>query len=171
MLEYHEHIRSEQLQSRTPLSVAIVVLVVAAGLASICTELVVGAIPSLIESWDLSELFLGLIVLPVVGNAAEHVTATKLALRNKMPLAKNVAIESSTYIILLVTPAIVLLGWLRGKHMSLHFEVFEVASVVLASVVASCFVVLGKSGWQQGAVLLSTFFLIAVGSLIYSELE
>ena len=169
--ELHAHVRARLQQSQAPLSVVIIVLILSTGIASVCTEFVVDAIPPLIDSWQVSQIFLGFIILPVVGNAAEHVTATKLAMHNKMALAKAVAIESSTQVILLITPCIVLLGWMRGRDMSLQFDIFEITSIIVTSLVASLLVTYGESDWKQGSLLLTIFMIIAVGAIIYPEVR
>lgn len=98
------------------------VLVVTTVLVAICAEYLVGSIDDLVESAGISKAFIGLILIPIVGNAAEHVTAVVVAVRNKMDLAMGVAIGSSIQIALLVTPFLVIVGWIIGQPMSLHFE-------------------------------------------------
>lgn len=99
-----------------------VVLVVVTVLVAVCAEYLVGSIDSIVESGKISKSFIGLILIPIVGNAAEHVTAVVVAIRNKMDLAMGVAIGSSIQIALLVTPFLVIVGWIIGQPMSLHFE-------------------------------------------------
>lgn len=102
---------------------AMVVLVVVTVLVSICADYLVGSIDSLVETAHISKNFIGLILIPIVGNAAEHVTAVVVAVRNKMDLAMGVAIGSSIQIALLVTPFLVILGWaVLDQPMSLQFE-------------------------------------------------
>jgi hypothetical protein len=98
------------------------VLVVTTILVAICAEYLVGSIDDLVEHSGISKAFIGLILIPIVGNAAEHVTAVVVAVRNKMDLAMGVAIGSSIQIALLVTPFLVIVGWIIGQDMSLHFE-------------------------------------------------
>lgn len=159
--------RARKQQSQTPLPVAIAVLIFATGLVSICTEHAVDAIPSMVESWGVSQIFLGFIVLPVVGNAAEHIIAAKLAMHNKMVLAKKVAVESSAQIVLFIMPMVVIIGWIRNLEMSLQFDIFEIASIVMTSVVASILVCRGKGDWRQGLLLHSIFFIVAFGAVVY----
>lgn len=101
---------------------AAVVLVVVTVLVAICADYLVGSIDDLVESANISKAFIGLILIPIVGNAAEHVTAVVVALRNKMDLAMGVAIGSSIQIALGVTPFLVIVGWIIGRDMTLHFE-------------------------------------------------
>lgn len=104
---------------------ATAVLVVVTVLVAICADYLVGSIDDLVESANISKAFIGLILIPIVGNAAEHVTAVVVALRNKMDLAMGVAIGSSIQIALGVTPFLVIVGWIIGRDMTLHFETCE----------------------------------------------
>lgn len=101
---------------------AAVVLIVVTVMVSVCADYLVASIDAIVEKHDISKNFIGLILIPIVGNAAEHVTACVVAVRNKMDLAMGVAIGSSIQIALLVTPFLVILGWIIDQPMSLHFE-------------------------------------------------
>lgn len=98
------------------------VLVLTTLLVSFCADYLVDSIDDIVATHNISKNFIGLILIPIVGNAAEHVTACVVAVRNKMDLAMGVAIGSSIQIALLVTPFLVILGWIIGQPMSLHFE-------------------------------------------------
>jgi Ca2+:H+ antiporter len=102
-----------------------VALVVVTIVVAVCAEYLVGSIDSIVETAHISKTFIGLILLPIVGNAAEHVTAVVVAWKGKMDLAMGVAIGSSMQIALSVTPFLVILGWIMDKPMTLHFETFE----------------------------------------------
>lgn len=156
---------------QTSLWVAILVLSISTGVAAGCTELAVDAIPAIVDDWGISHIFLGFVVLPFVGNAAEHVTAAKMALRNRMVLAKSVALESATQIVLFIMPAIVLLGWLRGRTMSLRFDLFEVACIAVTGVVISAVICRGKSGYKQGILLHTIYMIFAMGAVFYRGSE
>lgn len=99
-----------------------IVLVVVTVLVALCAEYLVGSIDDIVEKANISKSFIGLILIPIVGNAAEHVTAVVVALRDKMDLAMGVAIGSSIQIALGVTPFLVIVGWIIGQPMSLRFE-------------------------------------------------
>jgi Ca2+:H+ antiporter len=96
--------------------VAIFTLLAATALVAACAEFLVGAINSITVSGGISKTFVGLILLPIVGNAAEHATAVTVAVKDKMDLAIGVAVGSSMQIALLVLPLIVVLGWIIGKN-------------------------------------------------------
>jgi Ca2+:H+ antiporter len=95
--------------------------------------------------------------LPIVGNAAEHVTAIVVALKDKMDLAMGVAIGSSMQIALLVTPFLVILGWIINQPMTLHFEIFETVIFFLSVLVVTYVVQDGKSNYLEGA-MVSLFY-------------
>ncbi len=101
---------------------AVLVLVVTTLIISVCADYMVDSIDALVATGKISKTFIGLILIPIVGNAAEHVTACVVAVKDKMDLAMGVAIGSSIQIALLVTPALVMLGWAIGQPMTLHFE-------------------------------------------------
>ncbi|KAH6973321.1 Ca2+ transporter [Ilyonectria destructans] len=138
------------------------VLVVTTLLVAICADYLVGSIDSLVETTGISKDFIGLILIPIVGNAAEHVTAVVVAARNKMDLAMSVAIGSSIQIALLVTPFLVIVSWIYGYDMSLHFETFQTVAFAVSVLVVSYTVQDGKSNYLEGAMLLGLYFIIAL---------
>jgi len=141
---------------------AAAVLVVVTVLVAICAEYLVGSIDAIVESGHISRAFIGLILIPIVGNAAEHVTAVVVAVRNKMDLAMGVAIGSSIQIALLVTPFLVIVGWIIGEPMSLRFETFETVAFAVSVLVVTYTVQDGKSNYLEGAMLLGLYIIIAV---------
>ena len=100
--------------------------------------------------------FIGLVLIPIVGNAAEHVTAVIVAYKGKMDLAINVAIGSSMQIALFVTPFLVILGWIIGQPMTLHFQGFETVVFFLSVLVVNYLIQDGKSNYLEGAMCLGT---------------
>ncbi|EHK23912.1 Ca2+ transporter [Trichoderma virens Gv29-8] len=141
---------------------ATAVLVVVTILVAVCADYLVGSIDDLVESANISKAFIGLILIPIVGNAAEHVTAVVVALRNKMDLAMGVAIGSSIQIALGVTPFLVIVGWIIGRDMTLHFETFETVAFAVSVLVVTYTVQDGKSNYLEGAMLLGLYIIIAV---------
>ncbi|KAK4906397.1 Vacuolar calcium ion transporter, partial [Elasticomyces elasticus] len=124
-------------------------LVLVTMLVAICAEYLVGSIDAIVEEAHISKTFIGLILIPIVGNAAEHVTAVIVAMKNKMDLAIGVAIGSSLQIALFVTPFLVILGWAMGQPMTLHFENFETVAFFLASLVVILLIQDGKSNYLE----------------------
>ncbi|KAK4229387.1 Sodium/calcium exchanger protein-domain-containing protein [Podospora fimiseda] len=141
---------------------AAAVLVVTTVIISMNADYMVDSIDALVEEFDISKTFIGLILIPIVGNAAEHVTACVVAVKNKMDLAMGVAIGSSIQIALLVTPSLVMLGWAMGQPMSLHFETFATVAFALSVLVVTYTVQDGKSNYLEGAMLLGLYMIIAL---------
>eukprot|EP00884_Botryococcus_braunii_P017949 jgi/Botrbrau1/4838/Bobra.0325s0049.1 len=138
-------------------------------IVAICSENLTGAIEEVSKKTGLGEMFLGLIVLPIAGNAAEHITAVFVAVKNKMDLAIGVALGSSIQIAIFVLPAMVILGWIWGKDFSLDFDPFA-ALILTLSVVHAYFVSSdGNSNWLMGVQLLGTYTLIAILYLFIDE--
>jgi Ca2+:H+ antiporter len=132
---------------------AAVILVVVTIAVAICAEYLVDSIESVVKTMHVSKTFIGLILLPIVGNAAEHVTAIVVALKDKMDLAIGVAIGSSMQIALLVTPFLVILGWIMDIPMTLRFETFETVVFFLSMLVVTYTIQDGKSNYLEGAMV------------------
>ncbi|KAK3181707.1 Vacuolar membrane antiporter [Lecanicillium sp. MT-2017a] len=141
---------------------AAMVLVVTTVLVAICADYLVGSIDDIVESAHISKAFIGLILIPIVGNAAEHVTAVVVAVRNKMDLAMGVAIGSSIQIALGVTPFLVIVGWIIDRDMTLRFETFQTVAFAVSVLVVTYTVQDGKSNYLEGAMLLGLYVIIAV---------
>jgi Ca2+:H+ antiporter len=129
------------------------VLVIVTIAVAVCAEYLVDSIDSLVQTAHISKTFVGLILLPIVGNAAEHVTAIVVAVKDKMDLAMGVAIGSSMQIALLVTPFLVILGWIIDQPMTLHFETFETVVFFLSVWVVTYVIQDGKSNYLEGAMV------------------
>jgi len=148
---------------------AAVILVVVTIAVAICAEYLVDSIESVVKTMHVSKTFIGLILLPIVGNAAEHVTAIVVALKDKMDLAIGVAIGSSMQIALLVTPFLVILGWIMDIPMTLRFETFETVVFFLSMLVVTYTIQDGKSNYLEGAMLLGLYIIIALAFLVYPD--
>ena len=146
------------LMSRTS---AAVLLLVSTALVAVCAEFMVDAIPGMIASSSVSQTFIGLIVLPIVSNAAEHVTAVTVATKNKMDLAIGVAVGSSIQIAIFVTPLVVILGWIIGRDMTLYFSLFETVSLFVTVFVVNFLVLDGRSNYLEGSLLMAAYAIIA----------
>ena len=146
---------------------ATILLLATTALVAFCAELLVDAIPAMISNTTVSQAFIGLIVLPIVGNAAEHVTAVTVAAKNKMDLAIGVAVGSSIQIALFVTPFVVLLGWVLGKDMSLYFNLFETVSLFVTAFVVNFLVLDGRSNYLEGSLLIAAYAIVAVAAFFY----
>ncbi|KAI0009225.1 Calcium/proton exchanger [Xylariaceae sp. FL0662B] len=142
------------------------VLIVTTVLVAMCADYLVDSIDSLVERAHLSRSFIGLILIPIVGNAAEHVTAVVVAVKNKMDLAMGVAIGSSIQIALFVTPFLVVLGWIMDRNMDLHFETFETVAFAVSVLVVIYTVQDGNSNYLEGAMLMVLYIIIALAFFV-----
>ena len=148
---------------------AAAMLVIVTLLVAICAEFLVDSIDAIVESAHISKTFIGLILIPIVGNAAEHVTAVVVAWKDKMDLAIGVAIGSSLQIALFVTPFLVVLGWIIDRDMTLRFETFETVSFFLASLVVTLLIQDGKSNYLEGLLCLGMYTIIALAFYVYPD--
>ena len=145
-----------------PIGAAVTVLAAGTVLTTIQAELLVGAMGPALARFGFSELFVGVIVVALIGNAAEHYSAVSAARQDEMTLAVEIAVGSSAQIALFVAPALVLYSFAMGHPMSLLFNAFEIAAIAL-SVLATCIVVVdGESNWVEGLQLLSVYLILAL---------
>lgn len=140
-------------------------------IVAVCADYLVGSIDDIVATSGLSKTFIGLIVLPIVGNAAEHVTAIVVAMKNKMDLAIGVAVGSSLQIALFVTPFMVLVGWAIGVPMSLHFSTFETAVLFISMLITNYLILDGESNWLEGAMLIGTYTIIALAFFYLPDMD
>jgi Ca2+:H+ antiporter len=141
---------------------AIVILLIATGIVALLSEFLVGTIESVRTSLGVTEVFVGVIVVAIVGNAAEHSTAVVMALKNKMDLSVGIAIGSSLQIALFVAPVLVFLSYCFGRPMNLEFSLPEIFAVV-----ASVYIIFqisgdGETNWIEGAQLLSVYLILGI---------
>lgn len=148
---------------------AIVMLLISTALVAVCADFLSDAIEPMVETTGVSQAFIGLIILPIVGNAAEHVTAVTVAVKNKMDLAIGIAVGSSIQIAIFVTPFIVLLGWIMGKSMSLYFNIFETVALFVTAFVVNFLVLDGRSNYLEGSLLIAAYVIIALSSFFYPD--
>jgi Ca2+:H+ antiporter len=142
---------------------AVLVLIGVSALIAWMSEILVGSVEQAAAAMGMSKVFVGIIVVAVVGNAAEHSTAIVMALRNRMDLTLGIAIGSSIQIALFVAPLLVLLSYLVAPGpMSLVFSRGELIAVILAAFVLSQAVTDGSSTWFKGIQLLAVYAIIGV---------
>jgi Ca2+:H+ antiporter len=134
--------------------VSIVMAVVAEGL--------VAAVEDVGRQWGLNEIFMGVVVLAMIGNAAENSAAVRFARRDRMDLAINIVTQASVQIALFVTPVLVLLSFPLGHPLDLLFSTFEILSLALAVAIVAYLILNGESNWFEGVQLLALYTMIAV---------
>ncbi|MDQ3850157.1 MAG: calcium/proton exchanger [Actinomycetota bacterium] len=154
--EEHEH-------EPWPVRRSVIMLALAGVAVGVMSEILVGSISEASKSIGVSQFFVGLIVVAIVGNAAEHWVAITFATRDKMDLAVNIAIGSSAQIALFAAPVLVLVSFLIGPNpMALVFNGFELTAVVLAILVANHVTHDGESTWYEGVQLLAVYAVLGV---------
>jgi Ca2+:H+ antiporter len=167
-VESEPHRIEEEAHHEEPWTVrkAIIALAIAGLAVGLMSEILVDSITETAEKINLSEFFIGAIVVAVVGNAAEHWVAVLVAAKNKMDLAVNIAIGSSAQIALFVAPVLVLCSFFLGPHpMPLVFNAFEIGGVVLAVLIASQVTNHGESTWYMGVQLLAVYLVLGLAFL------
>ena len=154
------------------LSVLVAILTLAAStvLVALNAEFLVDSINDVTCGGGISKNFVGLILRPIVGNAAEHATAVTVAIKDKMDLAIGVAVGSSMQIALLVLPLVVVLGWIIGKDdMTLFFDGFQIAVLFVSVLLVNYLIQDGKSNYLEGCMCLGTYIIIAIAFYVYPE--
>lgn len=152
-----------------PQKAAVILLLASTGLVAVCAEFMVDSIDAIVArdanaTTGISEAFIGLVLIPIVGNAAEHITSVSVALKNKMDLALGVALGSSIQIALFVTPVVVILGWIMDRDMSLYFTLFETVCMFVSTFIVNFLVRDGRSNYLEGVLLASAYLIIAVAA-------
>jgi Ca2+:H+ antiporter len=155
----------EEIIPEWSLRKSILVLIIVTVFIAIESELLVNGIEPLTKSLGLSEFFVGMIIIPIVGNVAEHTTGVIMAMKNKMDISLEIAIGSSLQIILFVAPVLIFISQLFSP-MSIVFNEFELAALVVSVLIANRIAHDGKSNWLEGVQLLGVYFIIAASFFI-----
>jgi len=144
------------------LTAALGVLAAAVAGIAVMSEFLVSSLEPVTQSLGLSEFFVGIILIPIVGNVAEHLVAVQVAVKNKMDLSLGVALGSSLQIALFVAPILVFLSLPLGNPLALEFNSFELIALIAASVIGALIAADGKSNWLEGAMLLAVYAILAL---------
>jgi len=147
---------------RWSVSKSLFVLIVATSLVVLMSEFLVGAVEAARATLGLTEVFVGVIVIAVIGNAAEHSTAVVMAIKNKMGLSLGIAIGSSLQIALFVAPVLVFFSYLFGRPMDLEFTLPEVVAVIVAVYLIFQINGDGETNWLEGVQLLSVYLILGI---------
>jgi Ca2+:H+ antiporter len=141
---------------------AIVVLVISTVGVAYLSEALVGAIEPVVATLGISEFFIGLIFIPIIGNVAEHIVAVRVALKNKMTLSVEIAISSSLQIALFVAPLLVFISLLMGNPLTLIFNQLELIALIAGVLIAALVSADGESNWLEGAELLAIYIILGL---------
>ena len=137
-------------------------LVAVAGLA-VMSEFLVGSLETVTTTFGLSEFFVGIILVPLIGNVAEHLVAVQVALKDQMDLSLSIALGSSLQIALFVAPLLVFVSLFMGNPMTLEFNHPEILAMVAASIIAALVAIDARSNWLEGAMLLAVYLILGIG--------
>ena len=143
------------------------VLLIAAGATAFCSEILVSELEPTIAGWGVSAVFAGVIIVPLVGNIAEHLVGVQLAYRNKMEFSVVVSLGSSLQVALFVAPVLVLLSHIVGTPMDLVFTQMEIVMVGLAVVLVTLIALDGESNWFEGSALLAVYVVVALAFFFF----
>ena len=146
---------------------AIVLLIIATIVVGWMAEILVHSISEGADELGLKPLFIGVILLPFFGNAAEHFTAVTVAKRDKMDLSFAIAVGSSTQIAVFVAPVMILIAWVVGVDLDFDFGIFETIAVFLSVLIANTIASDGKSNWLEGAMLLGTYAIMGAAFYLH----
>jgi len=146
------------------MSLALAVLVVAALLVGLESEFLVSSLDPAVKQLGIPAAFVGLILIPIIGNAAEHASAVLFAIKDRVDITLEIAVGSSTQIAMFVAPALVFVSLAMGRPMDFIFTGFEVTIVALATLVFTVISVDGKSNWLEGLQLTGLYLVVAVSA-------
>ncbi|XP_054818143.1 vacuolar cation/proton exchanger 5 isoform X2 [Prosopis cineraria] len=138
-------------------------------LISVLSEYLVGAIEGASTSWKMPVSFISVILLPLVGNAAEHASAIMFAMKDKLDLSLGVAIGSSTQISMFVIPLCVIIGWIMGHPLDLNFQLFETATLFLTVIVVVLLLQEGTSNYFKGLMLILCYLIVAASFFVHVD--
>ena len=162
--------RAEEVHTaKWTLPFAVIVLLLATVGTALVSEAPVGAVEPVTAQIGLSQVFVGLILIPLVGNVAEHLVAVQAAFKNKMELSMAISLGSSIQVALFVAPALVFIALLFGQGLLLVFNDFELIALIGASIIAAFIAQDGESNWLEGAMLLAVYLIIAFAFLLLPE--
>lgn len=155
----------EEVKPKWSLKKSILILIAATIFIGIESEIFVGTVEPMTKAMGLSEFFVGIILVPIIGNAAEHSTAVMMALKNKMNVAIEIALGSSLQIILFVTPVLIFLS-LLFTPMSIVFNTFELVALIFSVLIANKLANDGESNWLEGVQLIAVYIVIAASFFV-----
>ena len=160
--ESHDHENPEMSQRD-----AIILLIVATVLVSWMAEVLVHSVETAADEMGLPHLFIGVILLPLFGNAAEHFTAVSVAAKDKMDLSFAISMGSSTQIAVFVAPMMIIIAWILGVPLTFEFGMLETVSAFLAVLIVNIIASDGKSNWLEGALLLGAYVVLGAAFLFH----
>ncbi len=160
--EVVEEAHEKSADKRWSLRAALLILGISTLGVVYLSEVLVGAVEPVVNTLGLSEFFIGLIVIPIIGNVAEHIVAVQMALKNKMTLSVEISLASSLQIALFVAPLLVFISLLFGNRLTLVFNPLELIALIAGVLIAALVSADGESNWLEGAELLAIYIILAL---------
>jgi Ca2+:H+ antiporter len=170
-LRTHKHLYvslEPQEETHWSISKSIFILAAATIAVALVSDTLVNSITPLIASFGFTQLFIGVIIIAIVGNAAEHATAIQAAIKNHMELAIGITIGSATQIVMFVAPVLVLLSFVLGHPMNLVFNFFELIAFIFAIFVTNAVIEDGETNWLEGVQLLVAYGILAIAFYLHA---
>ena len=170
----HAHLfetEAEVQPARWSLRRALILLIAAALLVGLESELFVSTLEPALHALHLPPVFVGLIVIPVIGNAAEHSTAVFFAVKNRLDATMEIAVGSSVQVAMFVAPVVVFASILLAKPMDFVFTPFEVGIAFMATLIVALISQDGRTNWLEGVQLLGAYFMVGAGAFFLGSLE
>ena len=164
ILHTHKHLYTEEVGNYTAKrskGKSMLILLLATLAVAWMSEILVGAIEPVVASFGWTQLFIGVIFIAIIGNAAEHTSAIVTAMKDRMDLALQISIGSATQIAMFVAPFLVLISLFFNTHMNLVFNTFELIAIVLSILITNLVIEDGESNWLEGVQLLMAYAIMA----------
>ena len=169
-LKTHKHLYTEEVgkvEAKWSMKKSILILLGATVAVAWMSEILVGSIEPVVAIFGWTELFIGVIFVAIIGNAAEHTSAITMALKNKMDLAVQISIGSATQIVMFVMPVLILISLMFKTQMSIVFNTFELIVIVLSVMIANLIIEDGETNWFEGLQLMIAYFIIAIAFFLH----
>ncbi|KAJ2803156.1 Vacuolar calcium ion transporter [Coemansia helicoidea] len=147
--------------------VAAALLLLVAAMVAMSSDILVESVEELTTRYAISHTFVGMILLPIASNAGEHAVSVTVAVRDKMDVCITVAVGSSMQIALFVLPVLIIIAWVMDSPLTLFFDDFETTTMLICVLVINYLIMNGRSNWLKGAMLLSSYFIVALAFLLY----
>jgi Ca2+:H+ antiporter len=160
--EESENDKSDKKEGHWSKGKSLTVLLVATALVALISEFLVGSIEETAKHFNLSDIFIGVILVAIIGNAAEHSTAVLMALKNKMNISVSIAVGSSLQIALFVAPVLIFVSYAFKKPMDLLFSPMEIIAIIISVVVLNVVTSDGESNWMEGVQMLAVYIILGM---------
>jgi Ca2+:H+ antiporter len=169
-LHTHSHLYTSEVEKTEPkwsVRKALIILAASTIVVALVSDQLVNSISPLVTQFGWTQLFIGVIIIAIIGNVAEHLSAIRAAIDNQMDLTLGIAVGSATQMVMFVAPVLVLISLLFTTHMNLVFDLFELVALVLSVFVTNAVIEDGESTWLEGVQLLVAYVIMAVAFFLY----